>query len=244
MQHGQKMQDEEIKDAIRRRLDDGLPCGVVALRQALGGRGGTDRLMALIEEVRGERRGIGEVGGLFAGGSEEALPREVARLLDQVAHTVTVAVQRVRAEERTTAAALIEQAQHAAQTRIESAAEESRETLRDAADLARAHDELVAQADALEAVRAELEHRLSQSEARVAEQADHVASVRRELAGFGELLEGERRTSESLREQCAGASARSLQLEQELAECKAAAAELRDNAAVQSIKIDVLTSEA
>jgi chromosome segregation ATPase len=142
-----------------------------------------------------------------------------------VAHTVTVAVQRVRAEERTTAAALIEQAQHAAQTRIESAAEESRETLRDAADLARAHDELVAQADALEAVRAELEHRLSQSEARVAEQADHVASVRRELAGFG-------------------ASARSLQLEQELAECKAAAAELRDNAAVQSIKIDVLTSEA
>jgi chromosome segregation ATPase len=161
-----------------------------------------------------------------------------------VAHTVTVAVQRVRAEERTTAAALIEQAQHAAQTRIESAAEESRETLRDAADLARAHDELVAQADALEAVRAELEHRLSQSEARVAEQADHVASVRRELAGFGELLEGERRTSESLREQCAGASARSLQLEQELAECKAAAAELRDNAAVQSIKIDVLTSEA
>jgi hypothetical protein len=53
MQHGQKMQDDEIKDAIRRRLDDGLPCGVVALRQALGGRGGTDRLMALIEEVRG-----------------------------------------------------------------------------------------------------------------------------------------------------------------------------------------------
>jgi hypothetical protein len=144
-----RLNDDEVRTAIRTRLRDGLPCNAPTLREAVGG-GGTERLVRLLREVRAESPDASRIQINSSTAIAETLPPELEKRFEALRFDMLATVVRVREEERAAAAAAAEHAARATQMRLDRVSDDEATATNNALELAKCLDLALARMRELE----------------------------------------------------------------------------------------------
>jgi hypothetical protein len=164
-----RLTDDEVRQVIRSRLRDGLPCNAIALREAVNG-GGTERLVRLLKDVRAETQYSEQV-MLSHTTLGDTLPKDVEIRMEALRTDILSSISRARHEERAAASAAQQHAAHAAQVRLERVVDEEESAAQNAIALARSLDAALARVQLLEEMNSQLNQRAIDAEVGAREHA-------------------------------------------------------------------------